>query len=310
MAIIINAGLASTRAMPPAGMLVTDLDGTLLRSDRTFAATDLAALRRLGEYGVLRVVATGRSIFSFESIQPAELPIDYVIFSTGAGVSEHPDGRIVRSVSLEIGDLRQAVDVLRALHLDFMVQRAIPNTHIFGYVGGSGNPNPDFEARISLYRRFAFALDDDLDQFGSATQLVAIVPPAQAQKALCAVKQRVSGLTVIRTTSPLDGRSTWIELFPIGVSKGLTANWLASELGVSRTCTLAVGNDFNDLDLLEWAHAGFVTANAPAELQERFPAVASNDRGGVAEAIERWIDVLKLRRSSALLAGQSAARTE
>lgn len=310
MAIIINAGLASTRAMEPAGMLVTDLDGTLLRSDRTFAATDLAALRRLGEYGVLRVVATGRSIFSFESIQPAGLPIDYVIFSTGAGVSEHPDGRIVRSVSLEAGDLRQAVDVLRALQLDFMVQRAIPNTHIFGYVGGGGGVNPDFEARISLYRRFAFALDDDLDQFGPATQLVAIVPPAQAQKALCAVKQRVNGLTVIRTTSPLDGRSTWIELFPIGVSKGLTADWLASELGVSRTRTLAVGNDFNDLDLLEWAHTGFVTANAPAELQERFPAVASNDHGGVAEAIARWIDALKLRRSSALLAGQGEARPE
>jgi HAD superfamily hydrolase (TIGR01484 family) len=308
MAIIINAGLASTRAMEPAGMLVTDLDGTLLRSDRTFAATDLAALRRLGEYGVLRVVATGRSIFSFESIQPAELPIDYVIFSTGAGVSEHPGGRIVRSVSLEAGDLRQAVDVLRALQLDFMVQRAIPNTHIFGYVGGGANP--DFEARISLYRRFAFALDDDLDQFGPATQLVAIVPPAQAQKALCAVKQRVNGLTVIRTTSPLDGRSTWIELFPNGVSKGLTADWLASELGVSRTRTLAVGNDFNDHDLLEWAHTGFVTANAPAELQEQFPAVASNDRGGVAEAIERWIDALKLRRPTALLAGQGEARPE
>jgi hypothetical protein len=295
--------------MEPAGMLVTDLDGTLLRSDRTFAATDLSALRRLGEYGVLRVVATGRSIFSFESIQPAGLPIDYVIFSTGAGVSEHPGGRIVRSVSLEAGDLRQAVDVLRALQLDFMVQRAIPNTHIFGYVDGGG-ANPDFEARISLYRRFAFALDDDLDQFGPATQLVAIVPPAQAQKALCAVRQRVNGLTVIRTTSPLDGRSTWIELFPLGVSKGLTADWLASELGVSRTRTLAVGNDFNDLDLLEWAHTGFVTANAPAELQERFPAVASNDRGGVAEAIERWVDVLKLRRSSALPAGQGEAHPE
>jgi hypothetical protein len=294
MAIIINAGLASTRAMEPAGMLVTDLDGTLLRSDRTFAATDLAALRRLGECGVLRVVATGRSIFSFESIQPAGLPVDYVIFSTGAGVSEHPGGRIVRSVSLEAGDLRQAVEVLRALQLDFMVQRAIPNTHIFGYVAGGGGANPDFEARISLYRRFAFALEDDLDQFGAATQLVAIVPPAQAQKALCAVTQRVNGLTVIRTTSPLDGRSTWIELFPIGVSKGLTADWLASELGVSRTRTLAVGNDFNDLDLIEWAHTGFVTANAPAELQERFPAVASNDRGGVAEAIARWIDALKL----------------
>jgi len=50
-----------------------------------------------------------------------------------------------------------------------------------------------------------------------------------------------------------------------------------------------VGNDFNDLDLLEWAQTRFVTANAPAELKKRFPAVASNNQGGVSEAIARWL---------------------
>jgi hydroxymethylpyrimidine pyrophosphatase-like HAD family hydrolase len=52
-----------------------------------------------------------------------------------------------------------------------------------------------------------------------------------------------------------------------------------------------VGNDFNDLDLLEWAQTRFVTANAPAQLRKRFPAVASNNHGGVAEAVERWLDM-------------------
>jgi hydroxymethylpyrimidine pyrophosphatase-like HAD family hydrolase len=58
-----------------------------------------------------------------------------------------------------------------------------------------------------------------------------------------------------------------------------------------------VGNDFNDLDLLEWAQTRFVTANAPPELKERFPTVASNDRCGVAEAIARWIEIMKPGRS-------------
>lgn len=289
MAIIVtNGAVASTPAGRPAGLFITDLDGTLLRSDRTFAATDLAALRRLGDIGIVRVVATGRSIFSFESVRPAGLPVDYVIFSSGAGIAAHPDGRIVRRASLEADEIRQAVDVLRSLHLDFMVQRGIPDTHVFGYVKGLG-ANPDFEARISLYRRFAFPLDEDIDRFGPATQLVAIVPPAQARAALAAVHLRLKGLSIIRTTSPLDGRSTWIELFPAGISKGRAAEWLASELGLTRVRCLSVGNDFNDLDLLEWAQTRFVTANAPAELRERFPTVASNDGGGVAEAIERWM---------------------
>lgn len=306
MAIIVtNGGIACTPAQPPAGLFITDLDGTLLRSDRTFAAADLAGLRRLGELGVIRVVATGRSMFSFERIQPAGLPIDYVIFSSGAGIAEHPGGRIVRRASLETDEIRHAVGILRSLHLDFMVQRGIPDSHIFGYVAAT-EANPDFEARISLYRRFAFPLDDDIERFGPATQLVAIVPPEQAPAALAAVRQRLKGLTIIRTTSPLDGRSTWIELFPAGISKSLTTEWLAAELGVARTHTLSVGNDFNDLDLLEWAQTRFVMANAPAELRERFPSVASNDGCGVAEAIARWIDSGRPAAAPARDGGRSA----
>ncbi len=50
-----------------------------------------------------------------------------------------------------------------------------------------------------------------------------------------------------------------------------------------------MGNDFNDLDLLEWARTRFVVANAPPELTQRFPVVASNNDDGVAEAIATWL---------------------
>jgi Cof subfamily protein (haloacid dehalogenase superfamily) len=286
--IIENSQIAQRSGRKLVGLFITDLDGTLLRSDRTFSEADLDALRRLGERGVLRVVATGRSLFSFSMIQTAELPVDYVVFSTGAGVAEHPGGKIVRSASLESGEVRQAFDVFRSLRLDFMVQRPIPDTHIFGYMAVNRS-NPDFETRISLYSRFAFPLHGDIDRFGPATQLVAIVPPNRAQAALAEVRRKLANLTVIQTTSPLDGRSTWIEVFPAGVSKSLTAGWLASRLEIPRPRTMSVGNDFNDLDLLEWAHTRFVTANAPPELKARFPSVNSNNEDGVAEAVERWI---------------------
>jgi hydroxymethylpyrimidine pyrophosphatase-like HAD family hydrolase len=72
---------------PLTGLFVTDLDGTLLRSDRTFAPSDVAALRRLGERGVVRVLATGRSLYSFAKVGAAAAPIDYLVFSTGAGMA-------------------------------------------------------------------------------------------------------------------------------------------------------------------------------------------------------------------------------
>jgi hypothetical protein len=90
MAIIVTNGAVAAAAGRSAGLFITDLDGTLLRSDRTFAATDLAALHRLGDLGIVRVVATGRSIFSFESVRPAGLPVDYVIFFERRGNRRAP----------------------------------------------------------------------------------------------------------------------------------------------------------------------------------------------------------------------------
>jgi hydroxymethylpyrimidine pyrophosphatase-like HAD family hydrolase len=270
------------------GIFITDLDGTLLRSDRTIAAPVLTCLRRLGELRIARVIATGRSLYSFNTVAAAGLPVDFVIFSTGAGVADYPHGNILRSVSMATSDVRRAVAALRALALDFMVQRPIPDSHVFGYVA-SNSSNPDFEKRIALYSRFAFPWDGDIERFGPATQLVAIVPPHQAQAALASVRRKLTSLTVIQTTSPLDGQSTWIEIFPAGVSKSSAAQWLVSKLGASRHAALAVGNDFNDLDLLEWARTPFVVANAPPELTRRFPVVASNNDDGVAEAIALWL---------------------
>jgi hydroxymethylpyrimidine pyrophosphatase-like HAD family hydrolase len=48
---------------------------------------------------------------------------------------------------------------------------------------------------------------------------------------------------------------------------------------------LAVGNDYNDLELLDWADHAFVVANAPAELCARYALVASNDEAGFSEAV-------------------------
>jgi HAD superfamily hydrolase (TIGR01484 family) len=289
MAIIIeNGDIGALPERHPAGLFISDLDGTLLRSDRTFSASDLASLRRLDDHRVVRVVATGRSMFSFNRVQTPGLPIDYVIFSTGAGIAEYPSGKIIRQVRLEPDEVCQAYAVLRELRLDFMAQRPIPDNHIFGYLA-LNTSNPDFEARIALYSRFAFPLEDDITRFGSATQLVAIVARDRAPDALAAVRQRLSDLTVIQTTSPLDGHSTWIEVFPAEVSKSRTAGWLAARLRIPREQSVSVGNDYNDLDLLEWAGTAYVTANSPEELKQRFPAVASNNDAGVSEAVERWL---------------------
>ncbi len=274
----------------PRGLFIMDFDGTLLRSDRTVAAEDLHVLRQLGELGVVRAIATGRSLFSFDTVQIPDLPLDFVIFSTGAGVLQYrySGAKIVRSASLEPHEVKRASDVLKSHRLDFMIHRMIPDNHKFAFCRMNCS-NDDFDRRLEIYARHAEALPEATNSFGPATQLLAVVPRTDGNAALQAIRKDLIDYNVIQTTSPLDGESTWIEIFPAEISKSQTAAWLAKELQIDKQRVVAVGNDYNDLDLLEWTDNSYVVANAPADLRNRFTTVASNNNGGVAEAAERWL---------------------
>ena len=280
--------------LKPCGLFVCDFDGTLLRSDRSFSDTDLDALIRLGKLGIIRAVATGRSLYSINTVSISELPVDFILFSSGAGIVRHPGGRIIRKVSLEPREVSLAINILRAHDLDFMVHHPIPDNHYFSYVESTPG-NPDFKRRIELYRQFAEPLETAADGFGNATQLLAILPPADNRAVITTLEKALPGFNIIQTTSPLDGKSTWIEIFPTSISKSQTAAWLSAAYGLNADQVLSIGNDYNDLDLLEWAGCSFVVDNAPHDLKSRFPVVASNDESGVAEAINRWLDTIQLK---------------
>jgi len=272
----------------PAGLFITDLDGTLFRSDRTAAERDLETLVILGKKGVVRAVATGRSLFSFKRAVGDTLPVDYVIFSTGAGIIHYPSGRLLRKKNLPPVAVKRSLKALIDAGLDFMVHRPIPDNHRFAYWGNTKS-HPDFIRRIQLYEKFCHALDG-ADGIGHAAQLLVIVHQSNAQPMIDHLRDILPQLNVIRTTSPLDGESTWIEIFHKDVSKSRAVKWLASRLGVSRERTLSVGNDYNDTDMLQWAGSSFVVDNAPEDLKKRFPSVASNDQCGVSEAVSRWLN--------------------
>ena len=273
---------------PPKGLFVCDFDGTLLRSDRSFSDADLKALNQLDALGIVRVIATGRSIYSLNTVSISDLPVDFIIFSSGAGVVRHPGGQLIRKVSLEAHEVNQAIATLQAGGLDFMVQRSIPDNHVFGYFE-STPANEDFKRRIALYSQFAFPLDELSDGFGPATQLIAILPPGRSRPDLDEISKKLPNFNIIQTTSPLDGKSIWFEVFPHNVSKSHAVAWLTAEFGLDSAQTLSIGNDYNDLDLLEWTANSFVVENAPDDIKDRFPVVASHNDSGVAEAVERWL---------------------
>jgi hypothetical protein len=279
------------------GLFITDLDGTLLNGQRRIPADHWSSLVDLRQKGCVVAAATGRSIHSWRLLvqrlglaaDDVRQLLDYVIFSTGAGILETSNGRLLRALHLQLDQVEAAVSLLDHLKLDYMVHRSIPDTAQFLFRQHSGE-NPDFSSRLRLYATYATPIAGErLQEYGAVTQILVIVPGETGHEMAKRIAELLPLCSVIKATSPLDGESMWIEIFHRDVSKSRAAAWLASHCSIAREEVCAVGNDYNDEDLLDWAGRAFVVANAPESLRRRFPTVADNEHGGVAEAAARWL---------------------
>ncbi len=269
----------------PLGMVVTDLDGTLLDSRHAIGAVDRRTLEELGERGVLRVAATGRSLYSALSVLPPDTPLDYLCHSSGAGIVRWSDQQPVRVVDMPADSARALVRELVERELDFMLHFALPDNHHF-YAHRTPRENADFDRRARRFAAFANLLTFPLPEARPMSHAVVIDPPPGPGR-YAEVVLALPGFQVIRSTSPLDGASTWIEIFPLGVNKAAAAAWLWQAGSAPQRSSLAIGNDYNDVALLDWADTSFVVSNAPAELRARYATVSSNDDAGFSEAVRR-----------------------
>jgi HAD superfamily hydrolase (TIGR01484 family) len=85
-----------------------------------------------------------------------------------------------------------------------------------------------------------------------------------------------------------------LDLLPKGVSKGAALERLAARLGVERRETMAIGDNWNDVDMLEWAGQGILMGNASRELRTMaktngWKQAPPNDEDGVAVILEAAI---------------------
>lgn len=268
-------------------IIFTDLDGTLLNSKRELSPANLSCLKSLEELGIIRVIATGRSLFSCARVFPGNVPADFLIFSTGAGIIELQSGKLLHSSNLNREEILTIAAYLQQQRVDFMVHHRVPENHHFFYHGDE-RKNKDFARRIELYKRYAkkFTSLERLPATGA--QIIAILPenPQRFEE----IRQGLPAVQVTRTTSPLDGRSIWMEISPPEASKGAGAAWLCGHLRIDRSLTAGIGNDYNDISLLQYTAHSYLVANAPQDLHNSYTLTRSNNDDGFYHAA---CDILK-----------------
>ncbi|MRT92477.1 HAD family hydrolase [Ancylomarina sp. 16SWW S1-10-2] len=268
-------------------IVISDLDGTLLPPQGEVSHRDLNTLLRLKEEKIVRVIATGRNLYSALSVLEDDFPIDYLIFASGAGIFDWNKRKLILSQHLDADSVFELSSELIRLKRDFMILDTIPNNHQFAYYR-TGNPNPDFDRRLSLYKPFANPIGNAEETKREACQLIVIL--SSCVDGFNELKAQFDHVKVIRATSPLDHESIWMEIFPLHISKAYGAEWLCNYLKIESNCSIVIGNDYNDLDLLEWGKHPYVVANAPKELKDTYQVSKSVDDSGFSHAIDQILN--------------------
>lgn len=269
--------------------IITDLDGTILPQGENISISTRHTLDRLKNDKIFRIIATGRTLFAARKFLPDDFPIDYLIFSSGAGMMRWEDKQILTARHLSRNETRDIADYLWEYNINFTIQQEIPDNHYFYYTDIYPR-HSDYLRRVEKFQEFGTPIQSSSEIRTAATQIILILDPLQI-KWIEKIKNDLSAYSVIRSTSPFDHKAIWLEIFPQGVNKGSGCNELLRQLQLSGTDCAGLGNDYNDVDFLNICRQAYVVQNAPERLKTYYKSVASDRNDGFTEFIHKVLNV-------------------
>lgn len=280
------------RKAPPAGirMLATDLDDTLLDSQKVFRAEVATALRHAVEAGLEVVPATGRQLNSIPKEILGTPGIRYCITSNGARIYDLADNTILLEdcfsevTALELLEEAEKYDVLMAVYMDG--------------VGYAQRRDLDFlkgvlpEPVLEYFRNARIPTDDLLGfvrQHGGKVEKISLhfTNQTEREEALRTLSRRAD--TEVTASS-----RTNLELNTKTANKGAAMMFLVERLGIGAEQIAAMGDSANDRTMLQTAGWAIVMDNATPEIKALADMIAPDcEEGGAAVAIEELLEKLE-----------------
>jgi Cof subfamily protein (haloacid dehalogenase superfamily) len=267
-------------------LLASDIDGTLLNPQFQISEDDLAALRRAHAAGIEIVLVTGRR-HTFALPIAKQLGFDlWLISSNGAvtrslaGETFHRDlmpRELCRELCGEMQDFRGNT----VLTFDNETKGAIVLEHM-----------DDWNASIQRWLEKNMAFIEFVVPIENAltndpVQAMFCGSMARMSEALRALEGSGMGnrITVLRTEYP-ERDLSMIDVLNTGCSKGHALERWAAHRGFRREEVMAIGDNHNDVEMLEFAGHPVIMGNACEELRGRgWSVTLGNDRCGVAAAV-------------------------
>ena len=280
---------------PPIRMVAIDMDGTLLPTfTQAISRRNAQALKAAQEAGITVVIATGRrQAYTAPLLDSVGLRADTPLITSNGAVTRTLVGDRMDRVYMEARVARGVCGLLRQFGVMVftfdrpgrgeLVLEDLDQAH--GRIALWVEAN---RKAIEVVKPLENALEDGEDPVqgmvaGGMSKM------RLAEKALKASEW--NGLCeCVRTEYP--GRDLSIlDLLPPGVSKGWALERLANMLGIHRKETMAIGDNWNDVEMLEWAGQGVIMGNAAQDLRTMakmrgWKQAPPNDEDGVAVVLE------------------------
>lgn len=259
-------------------LVATDLDGTLLRDDRTVSKRTRSALAAAQEAGIALVLVTGRPPRFVQPLAEELGLAGAAVCCNGAILYDLVSGEMLEHSPMASATAITLVERLRATSpgIGFAVERGLRYGSELAYRALGGG--------------FLRPADDEIADALTlcaqpVTKLIARHPELDGPTYYPMAQAIVGDLAMVTISGP-----RFIEIAALGVDKAATLDRFCARLGITSSQVIAFGDMPNDAPMLRWAGRGVAVANAHSEaLAAADETTASNMEDGVALALERLL---------------------
>lgn len=272
----------------PFRLLALDIDGTLLNSQFQIAERDLAALRHVHAAGAEIILCTGRR-HTFALPIVGLLGFDVWMATSNGAITRSSTGEtfhrdlLPKHLALEFCRHMQPYRAGTVLTFD-------QETHGALVVEDFAELSQTVSRWIETNRPYISVvkpIEDALDRDPVQTMICGALRSMQEAEAHLSTFPLLDQITVLKTQ--YDHRNLCLlDALTKDCSKGHAVERWATHRGIRAAEIMAIGDNFNDIEMLDVAGIPFVMANASPEMKQRgYMETASNDECGVATAIEQ-----------------------
>ncbi len=270
-------------------LIAIDIDGTLLNPEFKISETDLATLRSAHAQGVEVVLATGRR-HTFALPIAEQLGFDLWLISSNGAITRSLAGETFHRDLLPKSTCRELVDDMQ----EFRGQTVLtfdstgPGTIVVERLDELEGSIQRWLEKNMQYIQFVVPIEKALTS--DPVQAMFCGPVEQMRLALRALESTDLPITVLRTEYP--GRDlSIVDVLTCGCSKGHALERWANFRRITRDQVMAIGDNYNDIEMLAFAGHPFIMGNASAELRGRgWKLTRSNAESGVSGAIEHVLN--------------------